>query len=96
MEEYFSGQYEGPIIDALRYRFVQDRNSEIPQNQHIYVMYTMLREDALRYFTDHILPHKSSVDEAFGKFQKNFMTPALRNTYTTKFNTFTVADLQKK
>ena len=52
-QDKYSGPYDGPIIDAVKRRFIQDCNAfEMPDHQRLSVMYTMLRGDALRHFTD--------------------------------------------
>lgn len=67
-QDQFSGPYEGPIISAVKRRFFKDCNAfEVPQHQRLSVLHVMLKDDALRYFTDHVVSTADTVEEAFSQ-----------------------------
>ena len=75
------------------------RNGEefnVAESDRLFVMHTILRDDALRDVTDNILSVTSSVDEAFDKLHSHFMMPAHRDTYMTEWFTFLKSKGPKK
>lgn len=47
----------------------------------------MLRDDALKYFSEFVLPVTTSVNDAFDSLPAHFTTPAHKDTYATEWNT---------
>lgn len=95
--DQYSGPYEGPIIDTVKRLFLQDCDAfDVPEVQCLSVLHTMLRDDALRYFTDYIALTATTGDQAFSKLQAHFMTPAHRDTYMTQWNSLTFTDIKQK
>lgn len=96
-EEQYCGPYDGPIIDTVRRKFIQDCDAfEVPTDQRLSVLHTMLRDDALNYYTEFVLPHVTSITDAFERLQAHFTTPAYKDTYTTEWNTLTFAEMKRK
>lgn len=57
---------------------------EVPVARSLSVMQCVLRDEALRYFTENIRHSVLSVEEAFHKLKERFMTPAYMDTNTSK------------
>lgn len=77
--DQFSESYECTIINAVRRRYLQKCDAfDVIEKQSVSVWNTLLRDDALRYFTDYVVPTVSTVYHAFALPQRIFMTPAHR------------------
>lgn len=56
----------------------------------------MLKNNALRYFTDHVEPKASNVEQAIDDMKKHFIAEANINPYTSEWNNLSLRDLKKK
>ena len=64
--EKYSGPYDGPILSTVQRKFTQDCDAfEVPEYHRLSVLHVMFCGDALRYFTDYLVPSASSVSDAF-------------------------------
>ena len=89
----YSGPYDGPIIEVVKRRFIQDSDAfDVPTEQKLSLMHTMLRGAALEYFTELLFSTVTSSEDAFDKLQEHFMAAAHRDTYATEGNTLTFRD----
>lgn len=96
-ESLFSGPYDGVILSSVKRQFLQDCNAfEVPENQQLSVLHIMFKDNALRYFTDHVKPKVRNVEQAFEEMKKHFITEAHVNTYTTEWNTLSFRDFKNK
>lgn len=85
------------ILSIVRRKFLTDCQAhEVPNNQQLSVLHVMFREESLRYFTDQVLPASTNMDDAFTKAEEHFMTAALKDAYTTEWNTLSIREIRQK
>lgn len=96
-DDQYSGPYEGPILSTVKRKFIQECDAfEVPDVQRLSVMQCVLREEALRYFTETVRHSVTSVDDAFHKLEERFMTPAHMDTNTTEWNSLKFSAMKVK
>lgn len=83
--------------NTVKRKFATDcRAHEVPEGQQLSVLHVMFRDEAERYFTDHVAGNATFVDDAFQQIYDHFVTPAHRDTYITEWNTLTFSDMKHK
>lgn len=79
-----SRPYTGPILSTAKRKFETNcKAHEVPEHQWFSVLHVMFRDEAERYYTDHIAGNATSIEDAFQRTYDHFVTPAHQDTYTT-------------